>query len=365
VLNVMLSYARDDGAEAAARLHKRLERVGYTVSQDVADLRAGESWQQQLGRVLKSVDVVLVLLTPKAVASKMVEWEWTTTLFALEKPVIPVVILPCDIPHELARLQYRDLSQPDRQDDEYDALLSDLNALQESIQTAKSPATKYKIVDGERVVIGDRALGIFGWTPAEAAEIKAQKMRHLAQLETQIDAEQDTATYDIRGVKVAVVGDDPIGIFETEAVDKATLIDEIRSMFEDSERRLMAQFIARMDNLEVHTLAEVRDVMTVIKTDRIPEQEIRDVVTDLRTQLEHLLSSQKSLYEDISLAEQTKDAAELISEPGADVRHRLLVTVPIVPLLLTYEGEIEFNVRTNLEAIWKKMSGWRSVKDSS
>ena len=74
MLKIFLSYARKDGAAAAARLRTELERAGFTVWRDIEQMRGGRAWQEQLRAALREVDVVLVLLTPAAVKSKYVAW---------------------------------------------------------------------------------------------------------------------------------------------------------------------------------------------------------------------------------------------------------------------------------------------------
>jgi hypothetical protein len=106
---IFLSYARADGKTAATRLRSELERAGFEVWRDIEDMQGGQAWKDQLRKSLRQVDGVIVLLTPAAVSSKYVEWEWENAL-TLEKRVIPLMILPCDVPDELKRLHYHNLS---------------------------------------------------------------------------------------------------------------------------------------------------------------------------------------------------------------------------------------------------------------
>lgn len=106
---LFISYARKDGSLAAQRLRTELTSAGFTIWQDTQDMQGGKEWKAQLRTILKQVDTVLVLMTPAAVASKYVEWEWDTAQ-SFEKTVIPIKISDCDVPDELQRLHYRDLS---------------------------------------------------------------------------------------------------------------------------------------------------------------------------------------------------------------------------------------------------------------
>jgi hypothetical protein len=55
---------------------------------------------------------------------------------------------------------------------------------------------------------------------------------------------------------------------------------------------------------------------------------------------------------DRQLAASLEHAAALAEDPGLDVKHKLKVTIPIVPFLLEYEGEFELNSRLNLRRVW-------------
>ena len=107
--HIFISYARKDGTLAAERLHKEMVSAGCSVWRDIESMQGGRVWKKQLREAIRKADAVLVLLTPEAVASKFVEWEWETAE-TLDKTIIPVLIQACDIPEEWQVLHYRDLS---------------------------------------------------------------------------------------------------------------------------------------------------------------------------------------------------------------------------------------------------------------
>lgn len=100
---VFLSYARADGQMAAARLRAELSRSGFDIWQDTQNMASGQAWKEQLRQALREVDAVVVLMTPGSVTSKYVEWEWEMAQMA-SKRVIPLLILPCDVPDSSLRL---------------------------------------------------------------------------------------------------------------------------------------------------------------------------------------------------------------------------------------------------------------------
>lgn len=132
-MTIFISYAHHDGTTTAQQLRQDLITNGHPVWQDVHNMRGGQAWQSQLGGALIGASAVVVVLTPDAVQSEYVKWEWSVAIHVLKKPVFPVLILPCSIPAELSRLHYHDLSDPTKYQAGLPKLLRDLDAV-------KSPA---------------------------------------------------------------------------------------------------------------------------------------------------------------------------------------------------------------------------------
>lgn len=103
-----VSYSRSD-SEFALRLAKDLRALGAVVWLDQLDIAAGTRWDSAIEEALRGSTRVLVLLSPKAVASQNVLDEMS---FALEegKAVVPVLVEACTIPLRLRRLQYVDFT---------------------------------------------------------------------------------------------------------------------------------------------------------------------------------------------------------------------------------------------------------------
>lgn len=106
---IFLSYDPVDGQQSATRLRAELEQVGLEVWPEIETTQDGKVWKEQLRQALRNISGIVVLLTPGAVTSRSVEWVWETAL-TLEKHVVPVLILPCEVPSELQQLPCYDLS---------------------------------------------------------------------------------------------------------------------------------------------------------------------------------------------------------------------------------------------------------------
>ena len=75
---VFLSYARTDGETRAAELRERLAREApdILIKQDRLLLEGGVGWWKQITDAIDSVEFLILLMTPAAIASGNVEKEW-------------------------------------------------------------------------------------------------------------------------------------------------------------------------------------------------------------------------------------------------------------------------------------------------
>ena len=72
---VFISYARKDGEAFAADLVRRIEQAEIPVWRDRDGLRGGQGWWNQIDDVLDLVEFIVVVMTPGAVVSKVVDKE--------------------------------------------------------------------------------------------------------------------------------------------------------------------------------------------------------------------------------------------------------------------------------------------------
>ena len=73
---VFLSYSRKDGLDFARRLQAMLEAEGLSLYRDLSDLEGGEDWWRQVETAIKTVEHVVMVLTPNSLQSRYVRDEW-------------------------------------------------------------------------------------------------------------------------------------------------------------------------------------------------------------------------------------------------------------------------------------------------
>ena len=109
-MRVFLSYARRDGAVAAARLHADLTARGFEVWQDIREITGGASWTREIEDGIDQADAVLALLTTGSYRPEICRAEQLRSL-RKGKCVIPVLSQPgAHIPLHLEAKNYHDLS---------------------------------------------------------------------------------------------------------------------------------------------------------------------------------------------------------------------------------------------------------------
>ena len=113
-----VSYSRTD-KDFVLRLCQDLRAAGASIWLDQLDIHPGEEWDEAIQRGLSECGRMLVVLSPKSVASENVLDEIGYAL-SRKKPIIPVLYRDCEVPYRLNRVQYVDFRTA------YDERLKDL-----------------------------------------------------------------------------------------------------------------------------------------------------------------------------------------------------------------------------------------------
>lgn len=104
-----LSYSRSD-EHIALRLAKAVRSRGVEMWVDQLDIRPSEHWDRAIERAVRDCRGLVVILSPRSVASDNVADEIS---FAIEhrKSVLPVMIEKCSLPLRITRMQMIDATE--------------------------------------------------------------------------------------------------------------------------------------------------------------------------------------------------------------------------------------------------------------
>jgi hypothetical protein len=125
-----LSYSRAD-EEFAVRLANDLQRLGVAMWVDRFNIRPSEHWDRAIERAIRACQKMVVILSPRSVASENVADEISLAIDA-GKSVIPLMIEPCSLPLRLTRRHLIDVAAG------YDAALRQCFA---EIDNGETPAS--------------------------------------------------------------------------------------------------------------------------------------------------------------------------------------------------------------------------------
>lgn len=137
--DIFISYSREDRT-AARHFAECFEKEGFSVWWDAA-LQSGETFDEVIETELKAARAVVVLWSPRSVASRWVRAE--ATMADRRKKLAPVLIELCDLPIIFELMHTADLSDwtGDRADDPWPTFVRDLHRLVERGRTSEAAAT--------------------------------------------------------------------------------------------------------------------------------------------------------------------------------------------------------------------------------
>jgi DNA polymerase III gamma/tau subunit len=121
--------------------------------------------------------------------------------------------------------------------------------------------------------------------------------------------------------------------------------------FDTSEQVIISTIVQRLDQ---NQLATVQSILSEIETHRVPQNELQETLNALQQALLEIRQTEMGLY-DSQLMSEAKVLSEMVDDPKLDVNHKLKVSVPIIPLILSYETEVGLKSGLNLKAAWQRL----------
>ena len=97
-----------------------------------------------------------------------------------------------------------------------------------------------------------------------------------------------------------------------------------------------------LKQLNANQLALTQKLQDALEANQVSEPQMQQMLAVLEERIPSLPPSQAAI-------------AEVIKDPELDAKHKLKVTLPIVPMLLEYEGEVELGSGFNLKSVWEQL----------
>ena len=134
--------------------------------------------------------------------------------------------------------------------------------------------------------------------------------------------------------------------------DLSGLRQAVLARFDTSEQTIIAAVIERLDQDQ---LATVQAVLDTIEAGVVPIGELEETLVAVQHLLSEIQQQGVALPDSTLTSEEFERLSEVVDAPKLDAKHKLKVTVPIIPYFLSYEGEVELKSGLNLEAAWKRL----------
>ena len=112
--------------------------------------------------------------------------------------------------------------------------------------------------------------------------------------------------------------------------------------YDKSHRTLVAALASKLD---AHQRETVQSVLTELEHDRVSQQEMSET----------LAAVQQALGASPAAMSNTREVAAVLSDPSLDVKTKLKLSLPVIPLLLAYEVEIGLGSGVNLKRLWTRL----------
>jgi hypothetical protein len=100
--------------------------------------------------------------------------------------------------------------------------------------------------------------------------------------------------------------------------------------------------------LNQNQLTTVQIIMNALEANRISEVDLEGLLKSVQLTLEAV--ERKGL----AISSAQKEIEKVIYDPSIDAKHKLKVSIPIIPLLIDYEAELELGTGFNLKTLWEQ-----------
>ena len=120
---------------------------------------------------------------------------------------------------------------------------------------------------------------------------------------------------------------------------------QLLNHYKASEQHLIAVITDRLDQAQIGTISSV---LEALEADKVSEFETQQLLEGTQQMLAVL--NQRNI-----VLPGQQEVTEAIKAPELDAKHKLKVSLPIIPLILEYEGELEIGTGINLKAAWQNL----------
>jgi len=125
---------------------------------------------------------------------------------------------------------------------------------------------------------------------------------------------------------------------------QASLSQTLMLHFSPKEQELLLPFTEKLDEPD---LINIQAFLEAVETNQASEEEVQLILSETQTILK------KVQEQNLTLPAGKEAVSEIINYPTIDAKHALKVSIPIIPFILAYEGELGLGTGINLKETWQ------------
>jgi hypothetical protein len=133
--------------------------------------------------------------------------------------------------------------------------------------------------------------------------------------------------------------------YVSSAVETVVQLEEIRHEI----HKVAGQILKRLNQNQMHT---VQTVLNALEKKEYHDRQFQELADKLDAVVSEL---KRKHIEDPAMKNDVDEAYSYLKDPEMNINDRIMVTIPLIPIFLTYQGVIELQSGRNLLGAWNKL----------
>jgi len=128
---------------------------------------------------------------------------------------------------------------------------------------------------------------------------------------------------------------------EVTRSERAQIIDQLNKLAVDN----MGVSFVDICNIKNSNKQDIQIVLSALESQKISDEDIKAIVAAVHEKQKQLIKNKQVFSND-------QKVVSLLEDPKLGLKNKLKLSLPIIPTLLSYEGEIELGGAINLKDVW-------------
>lgn len=140
-----------------------------------------------------------------------------------------------------------------------------------------------------------------------------------------------------------------LGLNQTHKTDEIAIeLNRIDSKISALGNLVLRSHTTLIKQLNQNQVSTVEIIISALEANHISEVELESLLKGIHQAL--TTAERKGLF----ISTSQKEIAQVIDDPSLGIKHKVKVSIPIIPLFLDYEAELDLGAEFNLKLLWEK-----------